>query len=67
MYTIIDNRSANAVAGIFSNQPEGSEIDIGASRSVLISYVGGDGNDVTLRMATLAADYNHNGTVDAAD
>ncbi len=66
VYTIIDNRSANAVAGIFSNQPEGSEIDIGGDR-FLISYVGGDGNDVTLRMATLAADYNHNGTVDAAD
>ena len=46
--------------------PKAAEIDIGGDR-FLISYVGGDGNDVTLHMATLAADYNHNGTVDAAD
>src|SRR5262249_54573084 len=44
-FTIIDNTSANPVSGTFSGLPEGSTI-IGTG--LKISYVGGDGNDVTL-------------------
>ena len=47
VFTIIDNQSANAVQGTFSGLPEGATF---AANGVLfkISYVGGNGNDVTL-------------------
>jgi autotransporter-associated beta strand protein len=44
VYKIIDNKSTKPVTGTFANLPEGATV---ASRYV-ISYVGGDGNDVTL-------------------
>lgn len=45
--TIISNESSTPTAGTFANLPEGSFVN-GAWR---ISYVGGDGNDVTLTPA----------------
>lgn len=45
--TIIDNRHSSAISGTFAGLPEGSQITVGAMR-FSISYVGGDGNDVTL-------------------
>lgn len=47
VFTIIDNDGSDAVNGTFSGLPEGSTITVDG---VLfqISYVGGDGNDVTL-------------------
>lgn len=48
---IIDNGGSNAVVGTFADLPEGSLIDspLGVCR---ISYVGGDGNDVTVEAVT---------------
>ncbi len=45
--TVIDNTSANAISGTFSNLPEGGTIAVGVNR-FLVSYKGGDGNDLTL-------------------
>ncbi|MGB7345432.1 MAG: hypothetical protein WBD20_14555, partial [Pirellulaceae bacterium] len=46
-YTIIDNDGAEAVSGTFDGLAEGATISAGPA-SFTISYVGGDGNDVTL-------------------
>lgn len=45
--TIIDNQSKTPVKGIFKDLPEGAEVRVG-SATFMISYKGGDGNDVTL-------------------
>ena len=47
VFTIINNRGAAAVDGIFAGLPEGSLL-LTNGLKFLISYVGGDGNDVTL-------------------
>lgn len=47
VYKLADNTSAAPVAGTFLNQAEGSTVTAG-SIGLRISYVGGDGNDVTL-------------------
>jgi hypothetical protein len=47
-YTLIDNQSAEPVAGTFNNLPEGSELKSPTGQRFTISYVGGDGNDVVL-------------------
>ncbi len=47
VFTVIDNTSANAISGTFSNLPEGATIAVGANR-FLVTYTGGDGNDLTL-------------------
>lgn len=47
VFTIIDNKSTHAVTGTFKALPEGAEIKVN-SAVFKISYVGGDGNDVTL-------------------
>ncbi len=44
---LIDNDGTDPVNGTFNNLPEGSDISFG-SYNGRISYVGGDGNDVTL-------------------
>jgi len=46
--TILDDGSSSAIGGIFAGLPEGSTISVGG-HTYTISYVGGDGNDVTLR------------------
>ncbi|MFM8530556.1 MAG: hypothetical protein ACKOD2_12955, partial [Ilumatobacteraceae bacterium] len=48
---IVDNGSSAAVTGTFAGLPEGTLFDspIGVTR---ISYIGGDGNDVTLEVVT---------------
>jgi autotransporter-associated beta strand protein len=45
--TVIDKTSGLDVNGTFAGKPEGTVFDLGAVR-LRISYVGGDGNDVTL-------------------
>ncbi len=47
-FTLIQNNGATAVVGTFAALPEGGTTSIGG-RLLRISYVGGDGNDVTLR------------------
>ncbi|MEM7111121.1 MAG: hypothetical protein AAF614_01725 [Chloroflexota bacterium] len=49
--TLIENGSG-AVSGTFSGLPEGAQTNNGNSPNFIISYVGGDGNDVTLTAAT---------------
>lgn len=44
VYKVVDNASTKPVIGTFANLPEGSM----AANRYKISYVGGDGNDVTL-------------------
>ncbi|HXJ44824.1 MAG TPA: LamG-like jellyroll fold domain-containing protein, partial [Bryobacteraceae bacterium] len=50
--TLIANGVAGAVNGIISGFPEGSVQNIG-NIPVVVSYVGGDGNDVTLTVTNL--------------
>ncbi len=49
--TIIDNQGSSAVSGTFNGLAQGSAVSIGGN-SFTVSYLGGDGNDVTLKMAT---------------
>ncbi len=46
-FTLIDNRGSEAVNGTFRDLPEGSRLRLGTDEFV-ISYRGGDGNDITL-------------------
>ncbi len=46
-FTIIDNDGADAVAGTFAGLPEGASLTLNG-KSLLITYHGGDGNDVVL-------------------
>jgi autotransporter-associated beta strand protein len=50
--TIIHKSAAGAVSGTFSGIPEGTVKQIG-NIPVVVSYVGGDGNDVTLTVTGL--------------
>jgi autotransporter-associated beta strand protein len=47
VFTIINNTAATPIAGTFSNLADSSTIAIG-SNTYLVSYEGGDGNDLTL-------------------
>lgn len=47
VFKLINNTSATAVTGTFNGLPEGSTVTVGVN-SCRLSYVGGDGNDVTL-------------------
>jgi autotransporter-associated beta strand protein len=46
-FTVINNTSANPIVGAFANLTEGSILRAGRNR-LLVSYAGGDGNDLTL-------------------
>ncbi|MEA2163511.1 MAG: hypothetical protein QOK37_1638 [Thermoanaerobaculia bacterium] len=48
VFKIIDNDGTDPVAGTFAGLPEGAEFASGNGQFFRISYVGGDGNDVTL-------------------
>jgi len=47
IFIVIDNISANPIAGTFSNLPNQSTF-ISRGNTYLVSYEGGDGNDLTL-------------------
>ncbi|MBC8506384.1 MAG: sortase [Anaerolineales bacterium] len=50
-FTIIDNDGADAISGTFASLAEGATVDndfLGSGLSAVISYAGGDGNDVEL-------------------
>jgi autotransporter-associated beta strand protein len=47
VFTVIDNTAGIPISGTFSNLADGSTL-IGASNTYLVSYEGGDGNDLTL-------------------
>jgi len=51
--TIIDNQTAAAVSGTFNGLAQGATATIGG-RDFTVSYVGGDGNDVTLTVGAPA-------------
>ena len=50
-FTIIDKTSAGAVSGTFAGKANGSAF-VASGYAWIISYTGGDGNDVTLTVAT---------------
>lgn len=50
-FTILNKTGAGAISGTFAAKPEGSVFASGGY-NWLISYAGGDGNDVTLTIAT---------------
>jgi hypothetical protein len=71
---LIDNRTTDAITGFFENgttnnlYEEGEVIPLsGYDGTVTISYHGGTGNDAMLTLVPLLGDFNHDGTVDAAD
>ncbi len=47
VFTIISNTAASAINGTFANLPDGSTLTAGRNK-LLVSYTGGDGNDLTL-------------------
>jgi hypothetical protein len=47
VFTIIENAGTDAIIGTLAGKPEGSTI-VSGGRALRISYIGGDGNDVTL-------------------
>ena len=47
VFTVIDNTAGTPISGVFSNLADGSTL-IGSSNTYLVSYEGGDGNDLTL-------------------
>ncbi len=47
-YTLIENDGVDLVSGIFTGIPEGGTVESAQGYLFTISYVGGDGNDVTL-------------------
>lgn len=53
VHTIIENNGTLPVTGTFAGLPEGAKTSIGGT-SFTVSYVGGDGNDVTLTAAGVA-------------
>jgi len=53
-FTIINNTGSSAVSGTFNGLPEGAEISIGAYTFIL-TYQGGNGNDVKLHDKRTAA------------
>lgn len=56
VYRIVDNNgSADPVAGTFAGLPEGALLDLPGLATFRISYVGGDGNDVTLTVTKALA------------
>jgi len=50
--TVIANDGADAVVGTFAGLPEGATFQDAGGNPYTISYVGGDGNDVTLTATT---------------
>ncbi len=47
VFTILDNQGVGAISGTFTGLPEGATIVSGAT-TLRVSYVGGNGNNVTL-------------------
>jgi hypothetical protein len=54
-FTIVDNDGADAIIGTFNGLPEGGAIPnfLGSGLYAVITYTGGDGNDVTLTVKNL--------------
>jgi fibronectin-binding autotransporter adhesin len=51
-FTIIDNDGTDVVQGTFNGLPEGASLVVGNS-TLVVSYHGGDGNDVTLHVSAV--------------
>jgi autotransporter-associated beta strand protein len=63
VFRIIDNRGLNAVHGTFDGLPEGATLAAGGQQ-FQISYVGGDGNDVTLTREPIGDTFRWDGQPD---
>jgi hypothetical protein len=64
-FEIID--VAGALSGTFASLAEGATLGNFGGTELFITYAGGDGNDVALFAPGLPGDFNHDGSVDAAD
>jgi hypothetical protein len=64
-FEIIDITGARS--GTFAGLAEGAAIGNFGGHDLLITYAGGDGNDVALFVPGLPGDFNFDGSVDAAD
>ena len=53
-FTLINNQGSAAINGTFAGLPEGASITDNDGNQYSISYIGGDGNDVTLTTTALA-------------
>jgi len=51
-YTVLEKTGAGPVTGRFQNLPQGATIRVGEA-TMLVSYTGGDGNDVTVTVVDL--------------
>lgn len=54
VFTIVDNKGSKAVEGTFKDLPEGATFEVNGV-VFKISYVGGDGNDITLTAMNVPA------------
>ncbi len=50
-FTILSKTSAGAIGGVFAGKPHGSAF-VASGHTWIVSYTGGDGNDVALTVAT---------------
>jgi Ca2+-binding RTX toxin-like protein len=65
-FTIIDNQGSDAVQGMFDGLAEGAAILLGG-QTFYISYLGGDGNDVTLSQPGAQSDPGPTGPTNEDD
>ena len=63
---VVSNRSDAGVAGTFATLPEGATFSASGGGLLKISYVGGDGNDITLEVPLIDAGSDAGPDVDAA-
>ncbi len=54
VYTIVDNQGTSAVSGVFTGLAEGATTQLDGD-TLQISYVGGDGNEITLTVTAVGA------------
>jgi hypothetical protein len=48
VFVLVDNDGTDPISGTFAGRPEGSTVTLGGVYPFRLSYVGGDGNDITL-------------------
>ena len=65
-FTLIEVTNPNDVSGTFNNLPEGGELQFNQT-PLLISYIGGDGNDVVLTVGNSLGDNDNDGFLSDID
>ncbi len=57
-FTILNKTSAGPISGTFAGRPQGSVVNVN-NNDFIISYTGGDGNDITLTALSRAQAWRH--------